>query len=218
MIWPGSVRITEQIRSANRNASQASRSAHGMLTSLKTRSLNGLIFSWRRLVISYLLSFPVQTFSSTGLGPVAQAVERWTPCGGSARAAYKVRGLRRDGRSTIIGVLSGMAGLAKSVSNESAMRGPAVRGYESIVAKLMIFLLKNARNMFFRKYWTGAETNYQTKALRRYSSTKWIHITCSDEYFPPPKLPTEGRVLTRAALGSPAERAGLGGKYHLLLT
>ena len=61
------------------------------------------------------MSFAVQTFSSTGLGPVDHAVERWTPCGGGARAAYKVRVLGRDGRSMIIGVLSGMAGLAKSV-------------------------------------------------------------------------------------------------------
>ena len=48
-----------------------------------------------------MLSFAVHTFSSTGFGPVAQAVECWTPYGGSARAAYKVRGLRRDGRSTV---------------------------------------------------------------------------------------------------------------------
>ena len=41
-------------------------------------------------------------------GPVAQSVEHRTPCGGSTRPGWKVRGSQRDGHSMFMSLLAGV--------------------------------------------------------------------------------------------------------------
>ena len=66
----------------------------------------------------------------TSNGPVAQSVERWTPCGGSTRPVSKVRGSRRDGRPMFIEHPGGYGcGWWQAVASWSQRLGPAVRGY-----------------------------------------------------------------------------------------
>ena len=43
--------------------------------------------------------------------PVAQLVERWTPCGESTRPGYKSSGSRCDGRLIFMSILTGLVGV-----------------------------------------------------------------------------------------------------------
>ena len=62
--------------------------------------------------------------------PVAQLVERWTPCGESTRRGYKKSaGSRRDGRLIFMSLLTGIVAVGGRPQLGEVGRGPDVCGY-----------------------------------------------------------------------------------------